>query len=159
MRLIAIGRLRDGPEAALFARYNARLRPPLSVTELPEARGAPAEIKRREGAALLAALPDNGFAVALDSGGAAPGSDGLAVLLERWLTLSRPLCFLIGGAEGLDQAVIARADHVLSLGPQTWPHLLVRALLAEQLYRARAIAAGHPYHRAGRPLVTRRPVR
>jgi hypothetical protein len=64
MHLIAVGRLRDGPEAALFDRYNARLRPRLTVTELPEARGAPAEIKRREGAALTEALPRQGFAVA-----------------------------------------------------------------------------------------------
>ena len=151
MRVIAIGRLRDGPEAALFARYAARLRPPLALTEIAEARGSPAEVKRREGAAILAALPDNAFAVALDLGGGAPDSEGLAALLDRWLGASRPLCFLIGGAEGLDAAVIARADHVLSLGPCTWPHFLVRAMLAEQLYRARSIAAGHPYHRSGRP--------
>ncbi len=100
---------------------------------------------------MLAALPEAAFAVALDSGGEAPDSARLATLLERWLGLGRPLCFLIGGAEGLDAAVIARADYLLSLGALTWPHLLVRAMLAEQLYRARSIAAGHPYHRAGRP--------
>ncbi len=151
MRLIAVGRLRAGPEAELFARYNARLRPPLAVTEVAEGRGAPAEIKRREGEALLAATPATALAVALDSGGAAPDSAGLSVLLERWLGASRPLCFLLGGAEGLDAAVLARADAALSLGPMTWPHLLVRPMLAEQLFRARAIATGHPYHRAGRP--------
>jgi 23S rRNA (pseudouridine1915-N3)-methyltransferase len=155
MRLIAVGRQREGPEAALLARYQARLRPALAVTEIPEARGTPAEIRRREAAALLAALPDAAFAVVLDSGGDAPDSARLATLLERWLGLGRPLCFLIGGAEGLDAAVIARADYVLSLGKLTWPHLLVRAMLAEQLYRARSIAAGHPYHRAGRPPAAR----
>ena len=66
-------------------------------------------------------------------------------------TPARSSTFVIGGAEGLDAAVIGRADHVLSLGPLTWPHFLVRAMLGEQLYRARAIASGHPYHRAGRP--------
>ena len=151
MHLLAVGRLRDGPEAALFARYNARLRPPLTVTEIPEARGAPAEIKRREASALLAAVPAHGFVVALDQAGEAPDSARLATQLERWLGLGRPVCFVIGGAEGLDAAVLARADHVLSLGPLTWPHLLARAMLAEQVYRARAIVAGHPYHRAGRP--------
>jgi 23S rRNA (pseudouridine1915-N3)-methyltransferase len=155
MRLIAVGRQHDGPEAALFARYQSRLRPALAVTEIPEARGAPIEIKRREGAALLTALPEAAFVVALDSGGEAPDSARLATLLERWLGFGRPLCFLIGGAEGLDATVIARADHVLSLGPLTWPHLLVRVMLAEQLYRARSIAAGHPYHRAGRPISAR----
>ena len=151
MHLIAIGRLRDGPEAELFARYNARLRPPLGLTELPEGRGAPAEVKRREGAALLAALPDNAFAVAMDQGGAMPDSVRFAALLERWLGLGRRVCFLIGGAEGLDPAVLARADHRLSLGPLTWPHFLVRGLLAEQWYRVQAIRTGHPYHRAWRP--------
>lgn len=151
MRLIAVGRQREGPEAALLARYQARLRPALAVTEIAEARGTPAEIKRREAAALLAALPDQAFAVALDSGGEASDTAQFAMLLERWLGLGRPLCFLVGGAEGLDASVIARAGYVLSLGPLTWPHLLVRVLLAEQLYRARSIALGHPYHRTGRP--------
>jgi 23S rRNA (pseudouridine1915-N3)-methyltransferase len=151
LRVIAVGRLKDAPEAALFARYADRMRPKLSLTEIPEARGAPAEIKRREGAALLAALPGVAFAVALDQGGEAPDSARFAVLLERWLGLGRPVCFLIGGAEGLDAAVLARADVTLSLGALTWPHFLARAMLAEQLYRARTIAAGHPYHRAGRP--------
>ncbi len=151
MQLIAVGRLRDGPEAELFARFNARLRPAMSLTEIPEGRGAPAEVKRREGAALLAALPDNAFVVALDQGGEMPDSLRFATLLERWLGSSRRVCFLIGGAEGLDGPVVARADAVLSLSPMTWPHFLVRAMLAEQVFRARSIASGHPYHRAGRP--------
>ena len=151
LRVIAIGRLKDGPEAALFARYAERMRPKLVLTEIPEARGAAAEIKRREAAALLGALPDAGFAVALDQAGEAPDSARLAVLLDRWLGSGRPVCFLIGGAEGLDGAVLARAEVALSLGALTWPHFLARAMLAEQLYRARSIAAGHPYHRAGRP--------
>jgi 23S rRNA (pseudouridine1915-N3)-methyltransferase len=149
--LFSVGRLRDGPELELFARYNARLRPKLAVTEVPEARGAPAEVKRRESAALLAALPVPAFVVALDPGGEAPDSEGLARLLERWLSGGRPVCFVIGGAEGLDAQMISRAAYVLSLGRLTWPHFLVRAMLAEQVFRARSIAAGHPYHRAARP--------
>ncbi|HME24557.1 MAG TPA: 23S rRNA (pseudouridine(1915)-N(3))-methyltransferase RlmH [Acetobacteraceae bacterium] len=151
LRLIAVGRLRDGPEAELFARYNARLRPKFTVMEIVEARGAPAEAKRRESEALLAALPDVAFVVALDPGGATPDSAELARLLERWLAAGRPVCFLIGGAEGLDAPVIARADYVLSFGRLTWPHFFTRVMLAEQIYRARSIAAGHPYHRSGRP--------
>lgn len=151
MRLIAAGKQRPGPEAELFARYNARLRPRLVLTEVPDGAGAPREAKRREGAALLSALPAQAFAVALDLGGTAPGSEALARLLERWLVQPRPLCFVIGGAEGLDEAVLARADFALSLGPMTWPHLLVRAMLAEQVFRAQAILSGHPYHRAARP--------
>jgi 23S rRNA (pseudouridine1915-N3)-methyltransferase len=151
MHLIAIGRLRDSAEATLFDRYNTRLRPRLSVTEVPEARGNPDEVKRRESAALMAALPHQAFAVVLDQGGDAIDSAGLSVRVEQWLATGRPVCFVIGGAEGLDAAAITRADFVLSFGPLTWPHFLVRAMLAEQLYRARSIATGHPYHRAGRP--------
>ena len=148
MRVIAVGRAREAPEAVLFARYAARLRPALALVEVAEGRGAPAELKRREGEALLAALPADAFAVALDRTGAAVDSAGLAVLVERWLGMGRPVCFLIGGAEGLDAPVLRRADHVLSFGAMTWPHMLARVMLAEQLYRARSIVSGHPYHRA-----------
>ncbi|MCW3477567.1 23S rRNA (pseudouridine(1915)-N(3))-methyltransferase RlmH [Limobrevibacterium gyesilva] len=149
--MVVVGRLGRGPEAELFARYNDRVRPKLRVTEIAEARGSAAEIKRREAVALLAAVPAGAFAVALDLGGRVLDSESFAAQLTRWRDTGKQLCFLIGGAEGLDASVIARADQVLSLGPLTWPHLLVRVLLAEQLFRARAIAAGHPYHRAGRP--------
>ncbi len=135
----------------MFARYASRLRPKLAVTEVAEGRGAPAEAKRREAEALLAVVPAAAFAVALDLGSPAPDSATLAALLARWAGLGKPLCFLVGGAEGLDGSVLARADHVLSLGPLTWPHMLVRVMLAEQLFRAQSIRAGHPYHRAGRP--------
>ncbi len=151
MRLIAVGRLRAGPEAALFERYNTRLRPRLLVTELPDGHGAPAEIKRREGEAMLGALPASGFGVALDMGGPPLSSEAFARQLQGWLAGGQVPVFLIGGAEGLPQAVIDRARAVVSLGPLTWPHMLVRVLLAEQLYRAQSMLAGHPYHRRTRP--------
>jgi 23S rRNA (pseudouridine1915-N3)-methyltransferase len=151
MHLIAIGRLRTSPESELFERYNTRLRPRLTVVELPEERGSASVIRRRESAALLAALPKGAFAVALDLGGHALDSEAFAERLGQWSQLARPVCFLVGGAEGLDAPVIARADYVLSLGPMTWPHFQVRAMLAEQLYRGQAITQGHPYHRGGRP--------
>lgn len=149
MAILAVGKLKPGPERTLYEHYAARLRPPPELVEIAEARGSPAEVRRREGAALLAALPANAVAVALDLGGEAPGSEGFAALLERWA--GRPVAFLIGGAEGLDPMVQARAEHRLSLGPMTWPHFLVRGLLAEQLYRAQTIRQQHPYHRAWRP--------
>jgi 23S rRNA (pseudouridine1915-N3)-methyltransferase len=151
MRLIAVGRLGNGPEAALFRRYVERLRPTPTISEIPDGRGSPAEIRRREAVLLLAALPAQGFAVALDQEGTAPDSAGLARLLSGWQESSREVCFLIGGAEGLDRAVLARADATLSLGRLTWPHRLARIMLAEQIYRAHCIRDGHPYHRAGRP--------
>lgn len=129
----------------------ARLRPALRLHEIAEARGSPAEIRRREGAGLLAAVPEGALVIALDLGGAAPDSEALAALTERWEQTGRAIAYVIGGAEGLDPAVLARADHALSLGPLTWPHFWVRAMLAEQLYRAQCIRSGHPYHRAWRP--------
>lgn len=149
--LLAIGRAKPGPEAALFAQHNARLRPALVLKEFAEGSGSPAEMRRREGEALLAALPDGALAVALDLGGEMPDSEALARLTTRWEEAARPLAFLIGGAEGLDPAVLARADHRISLGRLTWPHMLVRGLLAEALFRAQCIRTGHPYHRAWRP--------
>ncbi len=140
-----------GPESALFARYAERLRPALKVTELADGRGSAGEIKRREADAILAALPAQALVVALDMGGAALSSEAFAARLTGWIESARPVCFIIGGAEGLEARVIARADALISLGTLTWPHMLVRVMLAEQLFRARAIATGHPYHRAGRP--------
>ena len=101
-RLLAVGRLKPGPEDALFAQYNARLRPPFAVTELAEARGSAGEVRAREGAALLAALPPQAFLVALDLGGETPSSEALAMLATRWEATGRLLCFVIGGAEGLE---------------------------------------------------------
>ena len=98
-----------------------------------------------------AALPPRAFAVVLDEGGTVLDSQGFAARLATWLETGRPVCFVVGGAEGLEQRVLARAEVVLSLGAMTWPHLLVRTMLAEQLYRASCILRGHPYHRAGRP--------
>lgn len=151
MRLIAVGRLRAGPEAELFARYAGRLRPRLAVREIAEATGSAAEIRKREGAALLAAIEPQDVLVALDLGGAALTSEAFAGKLQGWIDSGRTPAFVIGGAEGFDPAVLARADFAWSLGTLTWPHMLVRVMLAEQIFRAQCIATGHPYHRAFRP--------
>ena len=92
-----------------MARYAGRTRPAVVVTEVAEGRGSAVEIRRREAAGLLAALPANALAVALDLGGEAPDTEGLAARLGRWLESGRPVCFLIGGAEGLDRSVLDRA--------------------------------------------------
>ena len=151
MLLVAVGRIGRGPEAELFARYNTRLRPGFTVREIADGTGSPVEIKRREGAAILGAIPPGALAVALDLGGKVPDSEGFSAQFTQWRESGKTLCFVIGGAEGLDASVMARADRVFSLGALTWPHMLVRVMLAEQVFRAQAIAAGHPYHRAGRP--------
>jgi 23S rRNA (pseudouridine1915-N3)-methyltransferase len=135
----------------IFARYAARIRPGLELREFDDGQGSAAEIKRREAILFLGAIGAGDFVVALDGGGAAPDSVELAGLLTRWTETGKKLSFVIGGAEGLDASVIARADAVISLGKLTWPHMLARVMLAEQVYRAQMILTGHPYHRAGRP--------
>ncbi len=135
----------------MFERYAERIKPALQLQEFNDGTGSPVEIKRREAAFLLGAVSAQDFVVVLDLGGQAPDSPGLAVLLGKWAESGRKLCFVIGGAEGLDASVMRRADAKLSLGALTWPHLLVRPMLAEQIYRAQMINIGHPYHRSGRP--------
>ena len=151
MRLIAVGRMRNGPEATLFRHLQQQIRPALVLTEIAEARGNPDEIRQREARAILDALPERALLVALDQGGDMIDTASFASALERWLCGQRTLCFAIGGAEGFDRSVLDRADSVMSLSRMTWPHRLVRVMLAEQIFRARAITSGHPYHRAGRP--------
>ena len=151
MRLLAIGRSKTSPEMDLFARYAARIRPALTLLEFNDGHGSAIEIKRREAEILLAAILPQDFVIALDAGGATPDSPELARLLSRWAEAGRRMTFVIGGAEGFDAAVIARADATISLGKMTWPHMLVRPMLAEQIYRAQMILTGHPYHRSGRP--------
>ena len=146
---MAVGRLRRGPLYDLQALYAARLSPPPAIVELEEKRRLPApELKLREAGLILAALPVGARFVALDERGEAWTSRIFADRLARWRDGGAgALAFAIGGADGLVAPVIARADAVLSLGAMTWPHLLARALLLEQLYRAQQVLAGHPYHR------------
>jgi 23S rRNA (pseudouridine1915-N3)-methyltransferase len=123
--------------------------PPVSLVEVEEKRRLTgAELKQREAALILAALPADARLVALDERGATWTSRQFADRLAGWRNGGAGvLAFAIGGADGLGQAVIERADAVLSLGQITWPHLLARSLLLEQLYRTQQILAGHPYHR------------
>jgi 23S rRNA (pseudouridine1915-N3)-methyltransferase len=123
--------------------------PPVSLVEVEEKRRLTgAELKQREAALILAALPADARLVALDERGATWTSRQFADRLAGWRDGGAGvLAFAIGGADGLGQAVIERADAVLSLGQMTWPHLLARSLLLEQLYRTQQILAGHPYHR------------
>jgi 23S rRNA (pseudouridine1915-N3)-methyltransferase len=152
VRLLAIGKApAKAPETELLLRYAKRIKPALSLLEFPDGVGAPAEIKRREAESLLGALKPDEFVIALDQDGATPDSPELSRLLATWMERSKKLAFVIGGAEGLDAAILARAGAKLSLGRLTWPHMLVRPMLAEQIYRAQMILTGHPYHRAGRP--------
>ena len=150
LHLVAVGRLKSGPHADLVRHYAERLQWPLSMREVEERRKlSPAELKEREGALLLAAVPPGAMVIALDEHGTPMSSDGFAQRLQRWRAEGvGDLAFLIGGADGLSAAVREKAALRLSLGAMTWPHLLVRGMLLEQLYRAQQILTGHPYHRA-----------
>ena len=152
-RLIAVGERMPGWVAEGFAEYRKRLSHelPLELVELkPGLRGKGRDDARAiqdEGAAILAALPPDIHAIALDGRGKAWSSEELAGQLAAWRMGGRDLAFLVGGPDGHAPEVLARADQRWSLGPLTLPHMLVRLVLAEQLYRACKIAAGHPYHR------------
>ncbi|MDP6707942.1 MAG: 23S rRNA (pseudouridine(1915)-N(3))-methyltransferase RlmH [Alphaproteobacteria bacterium] len=150
--IVAVGRLRAGPERALLEQYLKRLPWPVAEREVAaETTGrSQSERRRREGTRLLAALPDSAKVVALDGRGRSLSSEAFAGHLGRWRDEgAAEIAFVIGGAGGLDARLRERAELTLSLGPMTWPHLMVRAMLAEQLYRAHSILAGHPYHRSG----------
>jgi 23S rRNA (pseudouridine1915-N3)-methyltransferase len=146
--LIAVGRARRDPAADLFDHYIGRIRATFDVREIAEAKGnTAAERMEREAKAVLTAVPKGAYVIALDPRGQALASEAFAALLGRLNDEARPIAFLIGGADGFDEAVRATADMVLSFGVLTWPHLMVRVMLAEQIYRAETILAGHPYHR------------
>jgi len=147
--VIAVGRLRGGPEQALADHYRERINWPVEIREVEEKRKLPpAELKRREAALIEAAIPDRAVLVALDERGKDLSSRDFAARLGRWRDDGvADLAFAIGGADGLDDAIRSRAALTLSLGSMTWPHFMVRGMLFEQLYRAQQILAGHPYHR------------
>jgi 23S rRNA (pseudouridine1915-N3)-methyltransferase len=123
--------------------------PPPAIVEVDERRSLPpVQLKAREGELILGVVPAGIPFVALDERGVQWSSRALAERVATWRDRGSPeLAFAIGGADGLHPMVLDRADLILSLGSMTWPHLLVRGMLLEQLYRAQQILAGHPYHR------------
>jgi 23S rRNA (pseudouridine1915-N3)-methyltransferase len=150
LTIACIGRAGRGPERDLYAHYAGRIRWPLALRELEEKKKLPsAELIRREGELLLGAVPDKSVLVALDRRGKVLDSEAFAKRLERWRDDGVPdVAFLIGGADGHGDPLLRQASLILSFGAMTWPHLLARAMLAEQIYRAQQLLAGHPYHRA-----------
>jgi 23S rRNA (pseudouridine1915-N3)-methyltransferase len=147
--IAAVGRIKAGPLADLQSEYVKRLGGSIAIKEVEERRALPAEQRKaREGELLLAALPEGAFVVALDERGKTLASTAFAERMQHWQADGvKTLAFVIGGADGLARAVVDRAGLTLSLGAMTWPHLLARILLLEQLYRAQQILNGHPYHR------------
>lgn len=160
MRLLiaAVGRLKQGPERELFAHYLARAEAlgrklsftPLTAIEVAESKASSAAARcRAEAEALLAKVPDGHKLICLDRTGNPLASEAFAQFLAKLRDGGAPgAAFLIGGADGHPSTLLEKADKVLSFGPMTLPHGLARIVLAEQLYRAETILAGHPYHRA-----------
>jgi 23S rRNA (pseudouridine1915-N3)-methyltransferase len=157
LALIAIGRLKDGPERALSLRYAGRIRDsarPLGFSgpdlhELPESRARRAEDRKAEEAASIRARHGGGLLIALDERGLNLASADFAARLGRERDAGRAgATLVIGGADGLDDGLRGEAGLSLAFGAMTLPHQLVRVLALEQLYRALTILAGHPYHRA-----------
>jgi 23S rRNA (pseudouridine1915-N3)-methyltransferase len=138
LHIVARGKIGRSPEAELVKRYLKRIQWPTRLSELPERGGKMPE------------LHANSIVVVLDERGEALSSRELATKLEAWRDGGkREARFLIGAADGHGEEQRQQADLLLSFGPATWPHLLVRAMLAEQLFRASSILANHPYHREG----------
>ena len=138
LHIVARGKIGRSPEADLVDRYVKRIAWPTKVTELPDRGGN------------IPALPNNCVTIVLDERGEALSSTEITKWLETWRDGGkREARFLIGAADGHDAEQRTSADLLLSFGPATWPHLLVRAMLAEQLFRATSILANHPYHREG----------
>lgn len=137
LHVIARGKIARSPEAELVARYEKRIVWPVKFTELPDTAGRMPELSGQTRTVLL------------DERGESLSSEQFAEALRRWRDEGvREARFLIGAADGHDDAVRRGADLLIAFGKATWPHLLARAMLAEQLYRATSILAGHPYHRA-----------
>ena len=138
LHIVARGKIGRSPEAELVERYLKRISWPTKVSELPDRGGT------------LPPLPANSVSIALDERGQSLSSTELAMKLENWRDGGkREARFLIGAADGHGEDDRAKADLLLSFGAATWPHLLARAMLAEQLFRATSILANHPYHREG----------
>ena len=138
LHIVARGKIGRSPEAELVERYLKRIDWPTKVTELPDKGGN------------VPVLPGNSVVVALDERGKTLSSVDLAKKLESWRDDGkREARFLIGAADGHEEEQRRSADLLLSFGAATWPHLLVRAMVAEQLFRATSILANHPYHREG----------
>ncbi len=154
MHICAVGRLRGGPESDLISDYIKRFDRtgralglgPLSVVEVEDRKGGGMEA---EADLLRRAIPKGALICCLDERGKVESSPVFAKRMAGWRDAGRgDLAFVIGGADGISSALRSEVDHALSFGAMVWPHMLVRVMLSEQLYRAASILAGSPYHRA-----------
>lgn len=146
--IAAIGKAKASPEEALYQQYIKRLPWKITHNEFDIRIDDPAKRKSKEAEKLLEASAGCDRLIALDERGKNLSSRELAETIQKWQQAgSSSFAFVIGGADGLDASVTAKADLLLSFGKVTWPHMLMRAMVAEQLYRTWSLISGHPYHR------------
>jgi 23S rRNA (pseudouridine1915-N3)-methyltransferase len=155
--VIAVGRLKQGPERELAERYRERFEDigrklgfrGLEIHEISESRARDAATRMAEEAAAISAqVPEKCALIALDEGGKSIDSAAFAAHLAGFRDAGKHIIFVIGGADGLSPELRRKAKLVIAFGAATWPHQMVRVMLLEQIYRAATILAGHPYHRA-----------
>ena len=147
--IAAVGRMKSGPEWILFNKYLRRITWPLTIREVVERRPLKKQqLMAREANLLANAVPTSAFLIALDKSGKSISSDSFARLFQDLRSENqREIAFVIGGTEGIDTSLLSQANLKLSMGAQTWPHLLARCMLLEQIYRVQSILTNHPYHR------------
>lgn len=159
LSIIAVGKMKLGPERELLKKYIERAKKTgkqlalngFNIIEIVESRlSSVAARKSEEAKAILAHIPNGAIIIALDENGKSINSLKFANNIANWRDNGKAnICFIIGGADGLDNKIIANANMILAFSLLTWPHQLVRILLAEQLYRTTTILSNHPYHREG----------
>ena len=156
IHLLCVGKMKRGPEQDLLTRYTDRARATgkqlglgkITITEFPESRAGTAEARKAEEAGLISArIPDGSVVVVLDERGKAISTRQFSQILSAAFGQARPICFVIGGADGLDPSLREKADHCICFGAMTVPHQIARILLAEQIYRGTTVLTNHPYHR------------
>lgn len=147
--IAAVGKMRSRPERLLWDKYLRRINWPLTLYEVEERnRLNTKQLIAREGELLLKGAIPGAFIIALDKSGKNLSSPSLARLFQEWIADNRKyITFIIGGAEGLNNKILDQADLIMSMGTLTWPHLLARCMLLEQIYRSQCILTNHPYHR------------
>lgn len=148
IKIFCVGKLKQGPLLTLIEDYTKRMNPRITIqeVEIKDNHLSARERKRKEGDLLQAFLQADAFVIALDIQGKTLSSEAFSQILMKHSENHKHIIFIIGGADGLDDAILNGAHMRLSFGPNTWPHMLARLMLIEQIYRAQQITNGHPYH-------------
>ena len=147
--IVSVGRMKKGPERDLCDLYIKRLKWSFTLEEVEEKNHlGPNEMKKKEAEFLMEKVPEGALLIAMDQNGDILSSVEFAGKISDWQNQNiRNLAFVIGGSNGLDITILNKADKKIALGKMTWPHMLARVMLLEQLYRAQSILGKHPYHK------------